>query len=165
MGKPAGTVEYRVVEAGYDEMDAILDLSERFFVESNYADHLTFDRIKLRSNLFCAWQNRPRDFITFVLMTDEREPAGFAHVRREDVFTVECVGELYQFYILPNHRGRGAARMLRDACQVRFDAWGCRISYVECGSGLDAGKNDKLFFNLWGKIGYKFLGTALFKRG
>lgn len=156
--------DYRVVEARYDDMPAILDLSERFFSESNYTQHLTFDRMKLRGNLFVAWQPRPKDFIT-LLVTLDRQPVGFAHIRREDVFTVEAIGELYQFYILPEHRGSGASRMLRDACQARFDGWGCALTYVECGAGLDPRKNDMLFFNLWSKIGYQFLGSALFKRG
>lgn len=156
---------YLVVEAGYDEMDAIIDLSQKFFDESNYGGHVTFNPEKLRGNLFIAWRNRPRDFITFMLVSSYGEPSGFAHVRRDDIFTDENIGELYQFYVLPSHRGTGGSRALRDAVEEQFQLWDCKLKYVECGAGLDDAKNDVLFFNLWGKIGYKFLGSALFKRG
>jgi len=157
--------DFRVVEASYDEMDELLDLSEAFFKESNYHGHTTFNRQKLRGNLFQAWQNRPRDFITFVAVTAYGRMAGFAHVRREDVFTNEDIGELYQFYVLPEYRGTAVGRRLRDAVDQQFQDWKCAFSYVECGAGLDARKNDMLFFNSWRKIGFEFLGTVLFKRG
>lgn len=160
-----GGIDYRVVVAGYDEMDAILDLSEKFFSESNYAGHTTYAPAKLRGNLFLAWQSYPRDFITFVLVSCYGEPAGYAHVRMTDFYTQEPIGDLFQFYVLPHHRGTGGARALRDAVEQQFKDWDCRLKYVECGAGLDDGKNNMLFFNLWSKIGYKFLGSALFKRG
>ena len=161
----ARQTEYSVVEAGYDEMLDILELSAKFFEESNYRNCTTFNPDKLRDKLFIAWSQRPRDFITLIVRDGGGRPAGFAHVRREDVFTDENLGDLYQFYILPEHRGRGAARILRDAVDRQFRAWECAFSYVECGAGLDDDKNEMLFFNLWRKIDYQFLGRALYRKG
>lgn len=158
-----GQDAFRVTKAGYDEMSDIMEMSGRFFEESNYKGITSFDHDKLRSNLFMAWAGQ--DFVTLIVHHAFGTPVGYAHVRREDIFTKESIGELYQFYILPEYRGTGAARALRDAVAAQFADWGCALSYVECGAGLDSLKNDVLFFNLWGKIGYKFLGRALYRRG
>lgn len=161
MGKP---IAYSVDRAGYDDMLDLLELSAKFYQESNYRNCTTLDLDKLRDNLFIAWKSG--DFITLLVRADGvRMPVGYAHVRRESVFTAENLGDLYQFFIVPAHRGRGAARMLRDAVDRQFRDWECALSYVECGAGLDDGKNDMLFFNLWRKIGYQFLGRALYRKG
>lgn len=154
--------DYRVIVAGYDEMPSILELSSRLFDESNYRTRTTYSPNKLRQKLFMSWARRPQDFITFMLFCGD-QPAGYAHVQRDDVFTEESIGELYQFYIAPEHRGSGGARLLRDFVDRQFDEWNCVIRYVECGVGIDEEKNNKQFFNLWAKIGYKFLGTLSFK--
>lgn len=161
---PAKKVGYHIKDASFDDMQNILSMSKEFFTESNYNGFLTFSEEKLKNHLYMAWGEWPRSFVTKIINFDN-EPIGYAHVQYDSIFTVENVGNLYQFYIRQGNRGGIAARILRDAVDDQFEQWDCRIRYAECGAGLDAKKNNMIFSNLWSKIGFEFLGTALYKRG
>lgn len=154
---------YQVVKADIEHLDRLMRLSQEFFDESNFAGIMTYAPQRWRENLIAAWESDA--FMTLIVNdpTDGRT-VGYAHIVREAAYTVEALGEIYQWFIEKDARGRGAARALRDAVNLQFDRWDCRLRYVECSAGLDAGKNDKQFFNLWAKIGYEFLGTALIQR-
>jgi len=154
--------EYHALRVGYREIDQIIAMSSVFFTESNYGGRMTFSPENLRKHLICAWSGG--DFVTIMLIAADGRGAGYAHVQRDAMFTREPVGDLYQFYILPDHRATGGARVLRDAVVAQYRAWGCKMWYAESGAGLP-GKNDMLFSNLWRKIGFESLGTVLFKRG
>lgn len=154
--------DFRIKKAAYNEMKAIIALSCKFHAESNFSQLTRFSPNKLEENLYLAWANKPCNFITLCVFRDEIM-AGYAHVTRDDFATEESTGSIYQFYILPEYRGTGAARALRDAVEDQFNQWDCKLKYVECGCGFDNEQNDVLFSNLWSKIGYKFIGTLLFK--
>lgn len=151
---------YSVRSAKPHDMTQILEMSEGFFQESNNSRSVTFSKENLRKTLTEQWSNP--QFRTIIVQKDGKM-AGYAHVDCQTAFTNEPIGEVYQFYIDPPHRGTVASRLLTAACDGQFSEWKCPISYTECGSGIDKEKNNKLFFNLWSKFGYCFLGTALFK--
>lgn len=116
--------------------------------------------------LLVMWWEENKDFLT-ILVEDENEIAGYANVMKMggplDI-VLDAIGEIHQYYISPNHRGKGASRVLNEAIDAQFDKWDCLIRHVECACGLDSdGSNDKLFSNMWKKRGYKLLGTNLFR--
>ncbi len=153
---------YTAKRAAYDEVPGVISLSRKFYLESNYNGITKFNPLKLEKNLFNAWASK--EFVTICIFNGSNM-VGFAHVTKDDFATDECTGSIYQMFIDPDHRGTGAARVLRDAIEAQFDAWGCVLKYAECGCGFDDPKNNMLFSNLWAKIGYQFLGSLLFKRG
>lgn len=155
---------YTVIRFPETDVEDLIKLSSEFFHESGHYKNLTFDANLLRAQLEVRWREDP-DFLTYVVLENVTGAyVGFAHFFREKVFSQEYIGETWQFYVKPEHRGTGASRLLAYVIDRQFEEWGCAISYAECGSALDNGRTNKLFFNLWSRFGYSFLGTSLFKQ-
>lgn len=100
---------------------------------------------------------------SFVCYMDN-ELAGYIHIYCQDDYTDELIGELYQFYVRKKFRGKGIARMLVDAADVKWAQWGCVKAYADANPGFDdSGLSVKLFQNLWGKFGFKSTGQSFMK--
>lgn len=68
------------------------------------------------------------------------------------------------FYVSPEYRGRGISRALVDGIVSNAEAYGIKMIQTSCLSGMGV-KNDAVFCNLWGKFGFKKLGTVLLRGG
>lgn len=142
--------------AGILDVPRILEVAKEFFFESGYA-HLTFDGDQYSKILHnCASSEDIRIFIAEA----NNEIAGYVIVCLAREYTVENVGETYQFYVRERYRGTNAARSLVDAAIRQFDLWNCVLSYVVADPRMRK-ENNKLFSNLWKKFGYMDSGIQM----
>lgn len=139
------------------DTNQLVALATAFFYESNNRD-LTIDTDAYRKTINDYY--RYPSVKTFVAVTDEGDLVGFLHAYFQRDFTVEAIGECYQFYVAPEYRGTRVGRSLIEAAVKQYKIWGCARAYVEAAPGMDAEKHLKTFGNLWGKYGYKFVGQA-----
>lgn len=152
-----------VRDAMRSEIPQIVRLAAKFFEESNFSrSGLTVDLAAYQRTIENYWRY---PLVKSIVALDQHDGdlLGYVHVYCQRDYTVELVGEMYQFYVKPEARGTLVARELVRAACAQFDAWGCMRSYSECAPGLPDEKSVKTFANLWGKFGYKKIGEVLLR--
>lgn len=148
---------WEVRELTAEDLAAFMSASESFFWESrNAATVPNLDKYSHR-----VAQAIQIDTVKILTVWDQGRIAGYAIINTSDDFTEIPIGDMYQFYVLPEYRGQGVARAIRDAVVKQFDDWGCTISYICCDTGIDDGEAVKLFRNLWAKVGYEVTGLTM----
>lgn len=156
------TGNFKVREATHAELDQIVNLAHGFFHESNFSrSGLTVDLEAYRRTLQNYW--RYPSVMSLVAIDEEMNVVGYCHIYSQRDYTVERIGEMYQFYVKPEYRKTQVPRALVEAAAAQFDAWGCVRSYAECAPGLPDQKSIMTFANLWGKFGYQQIGVALMR--
>ena len=143
----------RMVEA--DIEDLMRDIYPVYFQESAY-NGLTPDyeisRITghdyLNSSSFVA---RDGDRIVAIAVADAGR-----------TFYKEIEFDINMFYVHPEYRGRGVARLMRDTLKDEWERVGAKVIYSSCLSGVE-GLNEQLYMNLWSKVGFKKLGTVMIR--
>lgn len=154
---------FLVREAMQSEIPAIVELAGEFFKESNFSrSGLTVDLAAYRKTIENYWRY-PSVMSIVALCRDTGQLLGYVHIYCQRDYTVELVGEMYQFYVRPDARGTLVPRELVRAACAQFDAWGCKRSYAECAPGLPDQKSVKTFANLWGKFGFKQIGITMLR--
>lgn len=157
--------EFIVREAMRSEIPQIVELARAMFYESSYGlnGNATIDTGKFQRTLENYWRYQSAQAIV-AMDARNGDVLGYVMIYYQRDFTVEPVGELYQFYVRADMRKTLVPRELAKAATKQFDAWGCVHSYVECGTGFDdGGKSIKTFGNLWGKVGFKQVGAVFIR--
>ena len=75
----------------------------------------------------------------------------------------EIEADIDLMFVLPECRGTGISRAMVKKILEHADLNGVAIVYTSCASGI-SDKNEKLYSNLFGKFGFKPLGTELIRR-
>lgn len=150
----------RVEKVSAERLDDILGLGTVFFYESDNKN-LTLDLNLYKESLLSVINHI--NHAIFMVFNNE-EPVGYIIVYQDREFTVEFIGEIYQYYILPEYRGTKAFTMLRDAVNKQFQDWGVAKGYMTASSGVgDVKKNNQLIENAWRKSGYTTTGLVMTK--
>jgi GNAT superfamily N-acetyltransferase len=144
----------QIRRATLDDLDAIIDLTRPYFDESVYSKHVTYSEVNCRRS-FARLINQSN---TFVIDADGL--VAMAAVTITTTFYVQSEADLDFFYVLPEYRGTGVARLLAQACTDFAKQSEARVMY-SCGASGMEGNNDKLWINLWKKNGFDFLGTTM----
>lgn len=151
---------YEIAFATKGDIDRLVELGSRFYSESNFHKGLTLSTDNFRKLL--------EEYIghvhvgAIVAVVDE-VIVGYCLVYGQNDFTEEMIGELYQFYVLPEYRSSGIARALAEEAVRLYDVWGCRRAYAEASPGMSDPNHINLFKNLWGKVGYFQIGVTMMK--
>lgn len=154
-------MKYYVRNAAPLDLPNFINMAAMFFAESDNAGKVT-----PRADKFTAFFNNAleaTDDIAILLAFDnDGRFAGYSIPIVQRVFSTEPIGDLYQFYVAPDHRATQCARALVEATVQQYDAWGCAISYSYAAPGLHGSeKNVALFRNLWQKYGYRQSGIIM----
>ena len=147
----------------WHDLDRVADLAFQFFQESNFSrGGLTVDLEAYKRTIKNYWRN---PFVTSFLAIEEdtAEILGYVHIYAQRDYTVELVGEMYQFYVIPRARGSRVARALVQAACDKWDEWGCARAYCEAAPGMQDEKHLMTFRNLWGKFGFGQVGITLMR--
>lgn len=91
------------------------------------------------------------------ILCEDEGIVGIAVVCFSYTFWEEKEGELNFMFVAKSHRGKGVSRILRDECVRQMEYNGAKIQYAMSASGVQ----ENLFINLWGKAGFKRLGTIV----
>jgi hypothetical protein len=157
-------MNYFTMKIEPEDYDQFLMLAERFFNESDNSGLVTFRKDKCLKFLESAAQN-PDEVSVIVAFDKNNVMGGYSIPIMQNVFSTENIGDLYQFYVAPEHRKTYCSRELAFATHRQFKAWNCAISYSYVASGLtDNQKNVALFKNLWQKIGYMQSGIIMINK-
>lgn len=154
-------MDYYVRNATLLDRDNFITMAERFFAESDNAGRVTPRADKFASFFHSALES-PDDIAVLLAFDKDGRFAGYSIPIVQRVFSTEPIGDLYQFYVAPEHRATQCARVLVEATVQQYDAWGCAISYSYAAPGLHGSeKNVALFRNLWQKYGYRQSGIIM----
>lgn len=127
-----------------------------YFDESAYSD-LTYDPEMARQTIL-QWIPE-----TCVLARVDGNLVGILAMYFTRTYYKETEGDVVIFYVLPEYRGTGVARGLVYALKKISDKQKAAIVYTSSGSGMK-GNNNKLYANLFKKVGFKELGTELIRK-
>lgn len=162
-GKDTNKPDFIVRDAYQSEIPAIVQLAAEFFLESNFSrSGLTVDLKAYEKTIQNYWRY-PTVKSIVALCKHTGDLLGYVHVYAQRDYTVELIGELYQFYVRPDARMTLVPRELVRAACAQWDEWGCKRAYAEAAPGLDNEKSLKTFRNLWGKFGFKQIGITLLR--
>lgn len=143
-----------------EDIEAFLITAETFFNESRYGS-LNANRENYTAIVRKSVEHPDVVAILLAYTPDWKQVAGYAILNTFNDYTEEPMGDMYQFYVHPEHRGSMAGRKLAQAVVTMFDAWKCPISHVCADTGIDNGLSVKLFRNLFAKMGYKETGIMM----
>ena len=150
-----------IFEANETHLDEMFDLAERFWYESNYS----VEGMTLRPDF---WKQTVRNHIglddTAAICAElDGKIVGYCLIYYQTDYTVERIGEMFQFYVQPEYRKTHVARKIVEAVVKKYDEWGCKRCYCEASPGLSHRDHLSLFKNLWSKFGYKEVGITLMR--
>lgn len=149
---------FEVRRCRLQDIEKLMELAAQFFAESDFSD-LTYDPALFKRHMV-EYATRPDCALITAWISNLM--VGYVVITATREFTAEPIGEMYQFYVMPEYRGTGASRELVKAADAQWQAWGCCRSYSEAAPGMSE-KNNKLFANLWKKQGYKDTGIIMIK--
>lgn len=144
-----------------EDIVALYELSYPYHSESMYGALFGVDR-DTAIDTFTTAVRHP-EIKTFVTEQDGKL-TGIACVVQSSSFFNGYEGDVDFFYITPESRANGTARMLVEAC-VDYADHNPKLNALHCGchSNMnDGGKNDALYTNLFKKYGFEVTGTNLF---
>lgn len=120
------------------------------------------DLEKFRSIVDIAMQPQYSELVAVLIAVDGDKVAGYSILNTFCDYTKIPLGDLYQFYVAKEYRGKGVSHALRDASVAQFKAWGCPLSHISADTGIDeTGVTTALFENLWKQAGYKRTGIIM----
>lgn len=143
------------------DITLVTEAACEFFAESDWQGRATLRKDKYAKLLeqYCG-----HPYVKSILAFVDNALAGYIHIYCQDDYTEELIGELYQFYVRKPYRGTKVARLLSQAADEQYKAWGCLRGYVEeAHGGSGRMMSSKLFNNLWSKVGFRPMGTVLMK--
>lgn len=142
------------------DIPQLVDLGARFFGESNQLGGATMSREKYQRTLETFINH---DLVAAIVADVDGEIVGYVHIYAQDDATVELIGDLYQFYVIPEYRGTGVSRELAKAAVSQYAEWNCKAAYIEAAPGMADPHHLQLFENLWGRVGFKKIGLVMCK--
>lgn len=96
------------------------------------------------------------------IIRSEGKTAAFGCVGFGQQFCDETEADIDMFFVLPEFRKTGIARVLADLLDRTAAQAGTKFRFTTCASGL-GGSNNSLYANLWKKFGFRSLGTIMVK--
>lgn len=157
MSEPAPQSEFHAYQANMFDVEDIVAAAIRFHGESDNAGIVHYNEDKYRSLVTAYICNQY--VASFVARDKSDQLIGYIHIYCQDDWTEEMIGEMFQFYVAPEWRGRGVARELVGLADQKWKEWGCKRVYAEAASGV----NPQLFCNLYNKFGFKQAGLVMMK--
>lgn len=155
--------DFIVRKAWVSDLDQLVDLGAQFYQESNFLGNLTMSKKNYRATLAQYLDFDKFPYVAPIVAVKDGKILGYLHIYAQRDYTEERIGEVYQFYVLPEYRGSGVARALVEAANLQYAEWEVARGYVEASPGMDAEAHLKLFENLWGRFGYKKIGIVMMK--
>jgi GNAT superfamily N-acetyltransferase len=152
--------DFIVRRARREDLEAMVDLGASFFGESNRLGGATMSRKNYRASLEPYFDH---PLVAAFLAERDGQLIGNAYIYAQNDATEEYIGDLYQFYILPEYRGTGVSRALADLADKQYADWKCKSGYLEAAHGMKGERHLKLFENLWGRLGFKKIGIVMMK--
>lgn len=137
------------------DVPAIQALLEPYVMESTYGKRVTYDPVSAREYIIGYVLDGPA-----VLVYSGEELVGFGNITVARTFYKEPEADIEMFYVKPEHRATGAARVLSAEMKAEILRQGAVVAYTGCLSGIDA-RNDSLYVNLWAKQGFTRLGSVM----
>lgn len=154
--------DYEIRQAGYDDIDAIVDTALAFWKESEYskgeapADPGRFKQF-IREGL-------DRDGTRCIIAVSEGKVLGYVMFYLDFPDYKDGIdGELYQFFTHPQARGTGISRDLIEMMEQTYDDWGCGCRYAILSAEIGE-KELSQVKNLFAKFGYEVTGIIMTKR-
>lgn len=152
-------VVVKVYRACRDDVDEIVALAKGFFEESNLSKNLTLKEAN--------WRRTVTDYIDYesvnaIIAVVNGNIVGYCLVYWQEDYTVERIGEMYQFYVLPEFRKTIVPRSLIKYAVKQYEEWGCKRCYLDASPGM-GDTQLKSFENLWGKFGYEKVGMTMMR--
>lgn len=152
--------EFPVEKLNRMRFEPLMDCAQCLFDESNFNGVLTASRDKYR-HLLNHYVSSP--YVAGFIAMDNEVVVGYVLIYCQEDYTVERVGELFQFFVRPEYRGSMVARSLIKAATQQWDEWGCVRTYAEAAPGFDDIKHLMLFKNLWRKFGFEQVGITMLR--
>lgn len=152
-----GKVQFDLSFATYADIEDIENLLyPHYFEESTYSD-LTYDPEMTRKTI-TSWIPE-----TCILARVDGVLVGVLAMYFTRTYYKEYEGDVVIFYVHPDYRGAGVGRGLVNALKEVSDKLGAAVVYTSSGSGMGE-ENNKLYTNLFKKVGFEELGTELIRK-
>ena len=135
-----------------DDAMEMSELAARFFLESEFKDFATFDYDAM---LRTFQHSLDSPYTHFFVFEDQGKIQGFIGYQLDASYTVEPIGLMYLFYVVPEYRPTPAGRELLNIAENHAKAVGCVAFYGGSMSGIPAVQ--KTLPNLFRKRGYQDL--------
>lgn len=135
-------------------MPVLLNVAEKFCTESKWGWHFSAQNSEQSFNNMI---NHPECDV-IIVETDDAVLLGVAVVSTETDFQVETVGDINEFYVMPEARGTGVGRFLLKAMCDWFDARGCVNVFVKSTANIGQAA---AFANLFAKYDFKVFSSVL----
>lgn len=136
-----------------NDLPSLISLGRSFLEESSWGWTYNEDNA---ARSFYNYMNHPECACLQVMDGDKL--LGCSMIAYENDFQDETIGDINEFYILPEGRGTGAARELLSAVCDWFDSHNCKNVFVKSTGYI--GQN-KAFENLFGKYGFKVFSVVM----
>ena len=148
---------FTLKQAGIEDIQRIQDLLyPHYFKESGYRD-LDYDPLATATMIY-TWI---KDGVGLIVESDGKA-IGFASIGFMRTFYKQAEADVDMFFILPEYRATGAARMLSKSLAYVADKGNAKVVYTSCLSELGE-NNNKMYENLWSKLGFRKLGTVMIR--
>lgn len=136
--------------AKHEEVNAIFDLTKKFYDESNWKIEINFEKsINTFHYLIDSEDN------VFLVVEDNNEITGFAIWGIENPWTIEKIAIDILFYIAPKKRNFNTANKLLNESIEKCKNLGAKIFYTSSTAGFDDnGKNARAYNMLYKKNGF-----------
>ena len=143
------------------DIDRLIEFVLPYAAESLYGKFLTAD-IATCKETFTSVVLCPDDAQGYIVMDENGKFVATAVVVLGSSFFKGQEGDVEFFYVSPECRGTGAARLLVSTLVDYAKLHELNVLHAGCHSGFtDDGKNDKLFSNLFRKFRFRFTGHNL----
>jgi len=143
------------------DIDAVSEFLTNYLAEAAQGRHLTFSTEVTKKTLSKITQSVDR--AKGIIVKDDQDViCGFAAWTVTFSWFAEPEVDLIMFYVLPEYRGTGVARLMADYYSRIASSVGAKIRYTRCESGMSK-KNVDLYKNLFAKFGYEYLGPVFMK--
>ena len=147
--------DFLVRTATKEDIGAIQGLLyPHYFQESGYG-HLTYNAENTRKAIESYFDDG-----AVLLATKGGDAIGVCAVHAFKSFYDEIEVDVQMFFVKKEHRGGGVSREMVRYVIDSAEHIGAKIIYSSCLSGM-GGKVNALWQNLWGKFGFKFLGSVM----
>lgn len=131
------------------DINTIVEMSERYFAESDHGDFMEFSANKVRQRCRLSLEVESIKFFVYAPFDTVR---GFSHLALSDYYSKEPVGTILTLYLEPEYRKGPAAKLLLDQTEEAAKEMGCTAMYFGAHAGIE--KYKKTLPNRMMKRGY-----------
>ena len=143
---------FQATLANVDEIEGLL--YPHYFEESGYS-HLDYSPENCKT-MIASWIN---DGIAYIIRSKGKIVA-FGTLAFMKSFYEQIEADVDMFFVLPEYRATGIARVLADTLSRTAEMNGAKVMYTSCLSGIGT-QNNSMYVNLWKKFGFRPLGTVM----